>query len=161
MASLTLEGWPAWLQPPRDHLARTCVTDGAAKAEATGTRPRGQPAGGATAPEKASTTLCSQGPAEGKVESTQASAWACCPHPHQLEKNKCDVDRGSVSGANQEPSSFQNCILLYSPPAGGLLSAVIWRGPAEPRAGETVGGLEVSSSALPTWLGTRGTCSGK
>lgn len=53
MASLTLEGWPAWLQPPRGHLARTCVTDGAAKAEAMGTSPPGWLAGGATAPEEA------------------------------------------------------------------------------------------------------------
>lgn len=111
--------------------------------------------------EEASTTLGSQGSAEGKVESTQASAWACCSHPHHLEKNKWDLDGASGSGANQEPSVFQNCSLLYSPPAGGLLSAVIWRGPAELRAGETVGALEVSSSALPARLGTRGTCSGK
>lgn len=42
--------------------------------------------------EEVSATLCSQGPVEGKGESIQASAWACCPHSHHLEKDKCDLD---------------------------------------------------------------------
>lgn len=52
MASLTPEGWPTRPQSPRGHLARTYVTDGAAKAEATGTSPPGQPTGEAAAPEE-------------------------------------------------------------------------------------------------------------
>lgn len=110
--------------------------------------------------EEASTTLSSQGPAEGKVESTQASAWPCCPHPHHLEKNSV-ILTGRVGQGLTKSHLSSRTASCCSPPAGGLLSAVIWRGPAEPRAGETVGGLEVSSSALPAWLGTRGTCSGK
>lgn len=53
MSSLILEGQPTWLQPPRSHLARTRVTDGAAGAEALGTSPPGPPVGGAAAPEEA------------------------------------------------------------------------------------------------------------
>lgn len=82
------------------------MTDGAVKAEAMGTNLPDQPAGGATAAEEASTTLCSQGPTEGKGESTQASAWACCPRPHHLERDKCNLDGRSGAGGNQEPSIY-------------------------------------------------------
>lgn len=40
-------------------------------------------------------------------------------------------------------------------PAGGLLPAAVWRGPADLRAGETVRGLVVSASVLRSWLGIR------
>lgn len=82
MASLTLEGCPTQPQSTRGHLAKTCVTDGAAKAEATGTSPPGQLAGGAAAPEEASATFCSRGPAGGKRESTQVSAGPAPPVPN-------------------------------------------------------------------------------
>lgn len=106
--------------------------------------------------EAASATLCSQGgPAEGKGESAQASAWARHPHPHYLKRDKYDLD-GRRADSNQKPLPSRAASCPIGPwPAGELLSETIWRGPADSRAEETVGGLEVSSSVLPTWLGTR------
>lgn len=40
-------------------------------------------------------------------------------------------------------------------PARGLLSAAIWRGPADLRAGEGVRGWEVWPPVTLAWLGTR------
>lgn len=79
MASLTLEGCSTRLQSTRGHLARTCVADGAAKAEATAPalwaswleeqqhqrRLMRRPAE-ARSSEEASTTFCSRGPAGRK-----------------------------------------------------------------------------------------------
>lgn len=44
---------------------------------------------------------------------------------------------------------------LPGQPARGLLSTAIWGGPADRRAEDIGGGLEVTCSVLPAWLGTR------
>lgn len=69
--------------------------------------------------EEASTTLCSQGPAEGEVESTQAAAWACCPHPHHLEKNQCDLDGGVGQVLTKSHLSSRTASCCTVPQLGG------------------------------------------
>lgn len=98
--------------------------------------------------EEASATFCSRGPAGGKGESPHSQP-GLLPRFPDLEEWGQVVTR---------PSSFRSCILLCRAPARwGMLPAALWREPADPGAGETMGGLEVSASVLPSWLGMRGT----
>lgn len=150
------------LQSTRGHQARTCVTEGAAKAEATGPSPLGQLAGGAAAPEEANEASRGQEQRGGQRhllepgtcgmreerESSQSQPWPALPVPNTRRGTRMVLVGGVGAGGNKSIYLPQLHPVGQGPSCWGTAPRFTRRGPADPGAGETVGGL-------PSWLGIR------